>query len=63
MPKGSGFSKSKSGPSKGSGPVCTPGSGVSQSSIPRAGYPPGGRTSATRYDRGVDSHSVDKRGK
>ena len=43
-----------------SGPLKTTGSGVSQSSIPRAGYPPGNRTHATRYDQHTDSHSVDK---
>jgi hypothetical protein len=45
-----------------SGPILATGGGVAQSSIPRAGHPPGGRTSATRYSQNVDSHSVDHKG-
>ncbi len=57
--KGQGFHGSPK-KSHRSGPLKTSGSGISQSSIPRAGYPPGGRSHATRYDAHIDSHSVDK---
>jgi len=45
------------------GPVLKTGGGISGSSIPRTGYPPNGRGSASRYDQSMDSHSVDKRQK
>jgi hypothetical protein len=45
-----------------SGPIKHNGGGVSQSSIPRTGYPPGGRNHATRYDQSTDCHSIDKKG-
>lgn len=56
---GSGFVKNTVSKSLSQGPIIRPGSGVSGSTIPRAGHPPGGVTSATRYDKNVDSHSVD----
>ena len=46
---------------KKTGVTAKTGSGVGHSSIPRTGYPPGGKTSATRYDKSMDSHSVDKK--
>lgn len=58
--KGSaGFIRNTVSESKSQGPIIKPGSGVGGSSIPRCGNPPGGKTSATRYDASKDSHSVD----
>ncbi len=61
MKKG-GLTKSGGTKSMSQGPVLKTGGGVSGSSIPRSGHGPGGKTSATRYDTGTDSHSVDKKG-
>lgn len=61
MKKKGGFSKSTGQKAMSQGPVIKKGSGVGGSSIPRAGYHPGGERSARRFDKSVDYHSVDRR--
>ncbi len=61
MKKG-GLTKSGGKKAMSQGPVLKTGGGVSGSSVPRAGFHPGGQTSARRPDKSMDSHSVDKKG-
>ena len=60
--KKKGLTKSGGTKAMSQGPVLKTGSGVGGGRVPRCGNPPGGRSSASRYDVSTDSHSVDKKG-
>lgn len=61
MAKKGGYTSSGTSKSTKGGPHVKSGSGVGHSSVPRCGNPPGGKSSATRYDKGTDYHSVDRK--